>query len=165
MNALRYIVLFLVLLLPSVNAKAGWYYNNICFPDDVSLIEAFKASLPTYSGGVLANIQSALFFTSPYPHIAAQIYTTDVTTTISSSNALTFGVTFCDTPTNVVPAVTVGADSNSCFTKGSCNNNDVVNALTVTQDVLIYAAACLIFFFGFHVGMGLMLGAVRRQET
>lgn len=60
----------------------------------------------------------------------------------------------------------LGAGSDPCVTNGNnaCNSTDVVQALMMTQDVLIYGVACLLFFLGFWVGMGMMLGAIRRQE-
>lgn len=61
----------------------------------------------------------------------------------------------------------IGAGSDPCVEAGPnlCNNTDTVQALMVTQDVLVYLAAAFLFFFGFMVGIRLMLGAITRHES
>lgn len=61
----------------------------------------------------------------------------------------------------------IGAGSDPCVLAGpnGCNNTDTVQALMVTQDVLVYLAAAFLFFFGFMVGIRLMLGAITRHES
>jgi len=162
-ETLRFVLLFFVLLLSSVKANAGWSYNGICFPDDASTLAAFVSDYPVLSGGVRVQLVSTP--TIANGAIQHQIFTYNYLTSASAFNYnVTYTLSSCTTPTNSVPAVVVGADSNTCFTKGSCNNNDVVNALTVEHDVIIYSVAVLLFFFGFHIGNGLMMGSIRRQS-
>ena len=60
-------------------------------------------------------------------------------------------------------SLTIGMDSDPCVGAGNCNTVDMVQAQLVTQDVLVYGVACFLFFFGFQVGLGFMLGAIHRQ--
>lgn len=59
--------------------------------------------------------------------------------------------------------LTIGADADPCVAAGTCNNVDLVQAQLITQDVIVYGVACFLFFFGFQVGIGFMLGALHRQ--
>ena len=59
--------------------------------------------------------------------------------------------------------MTIGTDADPCVQAGNCNTVDMVQAQLVTQDVIVYGVACFLFFFGFQVGLGFMLGAIHRQ--
>lgn len=59
--------------------------------------------------------------------------------------------------------LTIGMDADPCVAAGTCDNVDVVQAQLITQDVIVYGVACFLFFFGFQVGLGFMLGAIHRQ--
>lgn len=59
--------------------------------------------------------------------------------------------------------LTIGMDADPCVTAGTCSSVDVVQAQLITQDVIVYGVACFLFFFGFQVGLGFMLGAIHRQ--
>jgi len=57
----------------------------------------------------------------------------------------------------------IGIGSDPCVAAANCNTTDLMHTEQVTQDVIVYGVACFLFFFGFQVGLGFMLGAIHRQ--
>lgn len=160
---MRTVLLWLCLLLPSVHANAGVAFNGNCYTDINALINGFKQQYPLVDQGKVYFIGTITVLgpsSFSYQHGIQDMITGAVTV----SPVIGYGASACTAnPVSTSPASVVGADSNNCLATSTCTNSDVVSAQIVTHDVLIYACAVLLFFFGFHVGNGVMMGSLRRQ--
>lgn len=58
----------------------------------------------------------------------------------------------------------IGNGSDPCVVANNCNTTNMVASEMITQDVILYCTAAFCFFFGFMVGIRMMLGNISRQE-
>lgn len=59
----------------------------------------------------------------------------------------------------------IGSGSDACVGTWSCDMTDVVQALQITHDVIIYVGGAAALFIGFAVGLKLMLGATHHRGS
>ncbi len=163
---MRYL-LWLVLLLPSFNATAGLEWGQACYQTQTEVVVAFNSQFPSIVAGHQYEIASASF--SGTNGLIYALNDTNLSTgVVTRTPAIT--ITFMNCTVNsllnyaaVSAPVVVGSGADACLNSGNCTSSNVVSSNEITQDVIVYCAAALLFFLGFHVGNGIMMGSLRRQ--
>ena len=137
-------LLFIVLITVCSIADAGWYIDNVCYPDEASAAEAWNAKFPICCLGSSASANYALYLDPA------------VTTSVSTSGLLVTKFKAVTTSTNAATAMIQAG-----FQLQSCTGSSTFDATTGAA-FWSFALAFVVGLYLFSKNIGLILSAIRR---
>lgn len=151
---IRGLLLFVVLLLPSIKAHAGYYYSGNCYPDATSYIGAITSGYPKFEADTiseLTNIQ--INATTGLVSISINSYST----TSTAIGYKTFNVAYQPCTATIANSPQDYAEKTLAAIKGTSGvaTSGTASSTTFPLDQVATVIACVVLFaFGFLGGRG-----------